>query len=172
MILPPMTKITVQTDYFDSISITRLELDGQSAWLARDIGRALGYARGGERLSRNIARRWTKDFVEGVDYDRLTGSVLERLRGLVPRLHRTRRVMVLFPSGLAKVLARSPLDIAHPLKTWLDDRLPAPEAPAAAQRVPDPRAKELLILLEAIADSARQTITQLGLLDGEAPSRH
>jgi prophage antirepressor-like protein len=171
-----MTTITVQTDDYNSLPITRIELDGKSAWIAREIGRALGYARGGEKLSRNIARRWTKDFAEGVDYDRLTGELLERLRGLVPRLRRTRRVMILFRSGLDKVLARASFDIAYPLRIWLEDRLPARgeegegrdthdlfqdrrlrlEETREARLASEQRARGLLLLLDAIAETATE----------------
>jgi hypothetical protein len=174
-----MTTITVQTDDYYSIPITRIELDGKSAWIAREIGRALGYARGGEKLSRNIARRWTRDFHAGVDYDRLTGTLLERLRGLVPRLRRTRRVMILFRSGLDKVLARAAYNIASPLRIWLEDKLPATRAEMGEEReapiqdllqdrrlrlaetrearlASEQRARGLLLLLDAIAETATE----------------
>ncbi len=178
-----MTTITVQTEDFFSIPITRIELDGKSAWITRDVGRALGYARGGDKLSRNIARRWTKDFIEGADYDRLTGELLERLRGLAPRLRRTRRVMILFRSGLDKVLARAPFQIASPLRAFIDENLPetldpAVTVPAKKELVPragllderrlriaevreqrlasEQRARGLLVLLDAIARTATE----------------
>jgi hypothetical protein len=163
-----MTTITVHTDDYNSIPITRIELDGKPAWICREIGRALGYARGGEKLSRNVARRWTKDFVPGVDYDRLTGDLLERLRGLVPRLRRTRRVMILFRSGLDKVLARASFEIAHPLRMWLDGEAElAPQDPLEDRRLrlaelrearlaSEQRARGLLLLLDAIAETATE----------------
>ncbi len=178
-----MTTITVQTNDFFSMPITRLELDGKSAWIAREIGRALGYARGGDKLSRNIARRWTKDFVAGVDYDRLTGARLEQLRGLVPRLRRTRRVMILFRSGLEKVLSRAPFEIAHPLSTWLKDQMEVHKemvgdaaqadagfledrrlrlAEAREERLAsEQRARGLLLLLDAIAETATEEEVKL-----------
>jgi hypothetical protein len=173
-----MTTITVQTNDYQTIPVTRIELDGKSAWIAREIGRALGYARGGDKLARNIARRWTKDFVAGVDYDRLTGDRLERLRGLVPRLRRTRRVMILFRSGLEKVLSRASFEIAYPLRTWLEQQFPANDHALAVQEeheldlledrklrlaelresrlASEQRARGLLLLLDAIAESASE----------------
>lgn len=174
----PMTTITVHTDDYNDVSISRLDLDGKPVWIAREIGRALGYARGGDKLARNISRRWTRDFTEGVDYDRLTGELLERLRNLVPRLRRTRRVMILTRSGLEKVLARSAFEIAAPLRVWIEARLPGlqpkvTEPPATihdgdlleerrlrlAERqesrlASEQRARGLLLLLDAISETA------------------
>lgn len=116
-----MTTISVRTDDFKQSPVTMIVVDGLPRWLSRDVGRALGYARGGEKLSRNIQRRWT-EIERGPDYILLTGEELEAVRGMVPRLARTRRVLMLSRSGLDKVLGRTKLDIAQPFVAWLTER--------------------------------------------------
>ena len=162
-----MTSITVQTDLFHQIPITRLEMDGRSAWLAREIGQALGYPERGDKLARNIVRRWNQEFEEGVDYDRLTGESLQRLRGLVPRLRRTRRVLILFQTGLEKVLARTPYEISFPLRTWIEEGVrPESSLDLLEERrlrwaeekerrlASEQRARGLVLLIDAISETA------------------
>ena len=115
-----MKKIEVRFAEYFSIPIETITIDDEAFWLGRSIGRALGYARNGEKLVRNIRRRWTRDFAIGIDYVDLTADTLERVRGLIPRLRRTRRVMLLSRQGLTKVLARASFDIAQPLAAWID----------------------------------------------------
>jgi len=58
---------------FEGNEITGLWYKGQPCMLARDIGRALGYADNGKSLSRRL-REWGEEFLDGIDIIRPTDA--------------------------------------------------------------------------------------------------
>jgi len=82
------------------------------AWVAREIGRRLGYASHGKRLVSRIRREWASEFIEGTDYVVLAGEALAALKAAVdpevsavPR--RASGLMLLTESGLHLVLTKT-----------------------------------------------------------------
>ena len=74
------TAITTITNEFEGCEITTLTYRGKPAWIAREIGAAIGYSHGGKRLAGNITSDWASEFIEGHDYVLLTGSELADFR--------------------------------------------------------------------------------------------
>lgn len=107
---------------FDGHSLRLLSLDGSPAWIAREVGRTLGYDRDGKGLVDQIRQEWRDEFEEGVDYRIAKGgdfTPLSNIEGLdSPRGH-----LVLFESGLylACILSKKPA--GRRLRRWLADEV-------------------------------------------------
>lgn len=106
---------------FEGATLTQLEIDGRPAWVAQEVGTALGYS-DGRRLVDTIRNRWRDEFVEGVDYALLEGAMLESLKrlntGLVFSSH-TRALLVLFETGLHLALVKTPKEAGRRLRRFL-----------------------------------------------------
>ena len=95
---------------FEGQTLTTLTYEGRPCWLARDIGRVLGYSRGGRRLVAKISGWWSDNFIEGYDYTVLRGEALEDFKaamlvgdtGTRPSTN-IRVLMLLFEPGLRSV---------------------------------------------------------------------
>ena len=57
------------TSQFSGQDITTVFWNGRPCWMAKDIGRALGYGGQGYRPTRRITQDWVDEFMEGVDYE-------------------------------------------------------------------------------------------------------
>ncbi len=127
---------------FEGRILTTLMYDGRPCWIAREIGRFLGYSRDGRRLAAKITGGWSEHLIEGYDYAVLQGSELETFRAALlvgdtgtrpSRSHR--RLVLLYEPGLHLVLARTSKPVAHRLRHFLvDEVLPhlLPRANASA----------------------------------------
>lgn len=116
---------------FDDHVLTFLRHKGRICVPARALGAALGMSHGGKRLPNKIAREWSEDFVEGVDYDVLRGEELEVVRSELERgtdpvpLPGRGSLMVLYESGVHLVLVKSRTEKGRRLRRILaDDVLP------------------------------------------------
>ncbi len=103
--------------HFEGHALNIISVDGRPAWIATELGEALGYAEG-RVLVNTITDRWSTELVEGVDYALIVGAELERLRGGVRRnagvgLQQSAatlsggRLLILFETGLHLVLLKT-----------------------------------------------------------------
>ncbi|MCK6527689.1 hypothetical protein L6R50_09035 [Myxococcota bacterium] len=119
------------TSTFEGTPLATLIVRGQPAWIARQVGAAIGYSHGGKRLPNTVAGEWSDEFVLGSDYDLLTGPELMALKTLdgvgtdcVPAMARS-GILILFESGLHLVLAKTRKPVGVRLRRFLvDDVLP------------------------------------------------
>jgi prophage antirepressor-like protein len=149
---------------FDDHRVTTVTYQGRPAWIAREVGVALGYAQGGKRFASRITGEWAGEFVDGKDCAVLSGReavLLHRAAGLegtepVP-LRSNRGVLVLFESGLYLALAKTEKEAGIRFRRFLvDEVLPqlartgryTPPTPAPAP----PRQELLLFALPAPAN--------------------
>ena len=111
---------------FEGRTLTTLTCGGRPCWIAREIGRFLGYSRDGRRLAAKITGGWSDALLDGHDYTVLSGAELEAFRaallvgdtGTKPsRAHR--RLVLLYEPGLHLVLARTSKPVAHRLRRFL-----------------------------------------------------
>ena len=127
---------------FEGRTLTTLTYEGRPCWIAREIGRFLGYSRDGRRLAAKISGGWSEHLLEGHDYAVLQGTELETFRaallvgdtGTRPSTSH-RRLVLLYEPGLHLVLARTSKPVAHRLRHFLiDEVLPhlLPRANASA----------------------------------------
>lgn len=156
----------MQSFDFDGEPLQVLDLNGKPTWVAREVGRALGYEDDGYSLVKMINRNWRDEFEEGRDFSIAKGDDLSPLNNsedlTSPRGH-----LVLFESGfyLACILSRKPA--GRRLRRWLaDEVLPSirqtgaygdPAAPAAQRPTSqlDPARAQLLNLLDVAAELDR-----------------
>lgn len=123
---------------FDGAPLNVLSIDGRPAWIAREVGAAIGYASGGKRLVSLVTDEWSEEFIEGHDYVFASGEALAALKeandaGAAPA--RSPTLLLLFEPGLHLVLTKTSKPIGRRLRRFLVDevlpRLARGEAPPA-----------------------------------------
>jgi len=105
--MPDVSRINTE---FEGQTLTTLTYEGRPCWIAREIGRVLGYSRGGRRLVAKISGWWSDNFIEGYHYTVLRGEELEDFKasmlvgdtGTKPSKN-LRVLMLLFEPGLRLV---------------------------------------------------------------------
>lgn len=118
--------MTPQTFTFEGAPLQVLQVDGRSAWIAREIGKVLGYAKEGKGLIDTINQRWEDEFIYGIDCEIFRGvyqtplNENSNLKLANPRGH-----LVLFESGLHLALLKTSKPLGRQLRRWLvSDVLP------------------------------------------------
>ena len=108
-----MNELVRLQDSFEGKPLTTLTLHGQSAWIAREMGQAIGYAQRGKRFATLITGDWSNEFIEGQDYTLIKGRELAALKaaffkgsGSVP-WGGNRGLLVLFESGMHMALVKT-----------------------------------------------------------------
>ena len=66
---------SIQHFTFEGQNLTTIEYKGQPVWIAREVGRLLGYANDGKRLLTSMAG-WEAEMIPGVDTILLKGDAL------------------------------------------------------------------------------------------------
>ena len=124
-----MNTLIQLTSDFEGKTLTTLTYKGRPAWVARQIGVALGYANHGKRLVNRITGEWSEEFIRDRDYAVLTGEELAAFKamaagGPVPVSSRTNRgLLILFESGLHLVLAKTSKPVGRRLRRFLVDEV-------------------------------------------------
>jgi prophage antirepressor-like protein len=78
-----MTALISLKSCFEDRTLTTLELDGRPCWIAREVGRTLGYEQEGLRFVTQITGRWADELIEGVDYRIVRGEELKAIKELL-----------------------------------------------------------------------------------------
>lgn len=125
-----MEAIVKAVHSFDDRRVTTVQYQGKNAWIAREVGAALGYAQAGKRFASRITGEWSREFVDGKDHAVLTGreaALLQQAVGsegtdAVP-LRSNRGVLVLFESGLYLALAKTEKEAGVRFRRFLVDEL-------------------------------------------------
>lgn len=124
-----MNTVIRLTSDFEGKTLTTLTYKDRPAWVARQIGAALGYANLGKRLVNKITSEWSEEFIRDRDYAVLTGEELAAFKamaagGPVPVSSRTNRgLLILFESGLHLVLAKTTKPVGRRLRRFLVDQV-------------------------------------------------
>lgn len=123
-----MNQLSALTLPFEGEPLTTLTWKGQPAWIGREIGRRLGYARNGKRLVTRIRREWSDEFIEGTDYVVLNGDDLAAFKEMlgpgtqeVPG--RTASLVLLLEPGLHLVLTKTDKPVGRRLRRFLVDEV-------------------------------------------------
>lgn len=144
---------------FEGKPLRVLSIAGRPAWVAKEVGMALGYEGDGRGFSNMIRSEWSEDLQEGIDFvlfRSMDSMPLNNIDGLNnPRGH-----LVLFESGiyLASILSKKPA--GRRLRRWLADEVlpqirrtgsfetssaaPAIESPVQEARLVEPTRMEVL----------------------------
>lgn len=110
--------------HFEGKPLVTLAWRGQLAWIARQVGDALGYPNRGRRLVSRLGGDWADDLQHEVDYVLLVGAdmvtvkaMLAELPGVLPE--RASHLTLLLKPGLHTVLARTDRPEASRLAAFL-----------------------------------------------------
>lgn len=109
--------------HFDHILLHVLVVRGRPALFAHEVGAAAGYRDAGQSFVRSIRTEWNECLHEDDDVAELTGSELTAIKREVPTLGDSAAVLVLFPSGVEKVLGRTHVRGASSLLGFLHARV-------------------------------------------------
>lgn len=118
---------------FHGTTIQTLTWNERPCWVARHIGESIGYADGG-RMVDLIRGEWASEFVEGLDYEMMTGEPLAELKRLdmIPRATgdhqstlpvRSARAMVLFETGIHMALMKTHMPLGVGLRRHLSSNV-------------------------------------------------
>ncbi len=123
--MKPPAVITAQ---FEGHALTTIDWKGQPAWIAAEVGRAMGYAKRGSRLVTRITRDWAEEFIYGHDYLVVTGDELDEFKLLlgpgtesVPG--RTAQLALLLEPGLHLALTKTNKPVGRKLRRFLVDEV-------------------------------------------------
>jgi prophage antirepressor-like protein len=123
-----MDDIIRATNEFEGRDIKTLTYRGKPAWIAREIGEAIGYSQGGKRFATRITGEWAGEFIEDHDYVLLTGEELADFKaicelGTSPVPSHAPQIMLLFESGLYLALAKTNKPVGKRLRRFLAEEV-------------------------------------------------
>jgi prophage antirepressor-like protein len=111
---------------FEGQPVTTIEYQGRPVWIAREIGRALGYENEGAKFAEKVTSDWSEDLERGTDYMVIEGDDLRDLKGaLTPDSgvsavgDHARSLTLLTESGLHLALMLSRKPAGRRLRRWL-----------------------------------------------------
>ena len=142
-----MNKLVNITREFEGGQLTTIVYRGRPAWIAREVGAAIGYAREGERLITNMTADWAGEFIEGTDYLVLQGSELAQFKQLIQLTtdsvgSRSRHVTLLLEPGLHLALAKTNKPVGVRLRRFLVDEV-LPQLVRDGQYLPERKAADI-----------------------------
>ena len=124
---------------FEGHKLTTIEVEGKTCWLARDIGKALGYDQDGRRFVNQITDNWADEFIPGTDYLNLSGERLQQLKDflsenadestIATRLYtdlvssRAPKVLILFESGVFLSCLKTTKPTGRRLRRFLSEEV-------------------------------------------------
>lgn len=158
-----MTTMTTITSQFEGRALTTITYKGKPAWIARDVGAALGYEQDGRRLVNLIRDEWADEFIDGADYALIAGKDLRDLKAALATGHaervqsnttdpesrgqsellgsRARSVLVLFESGVYAVCLKTDKPEGRRLRRFLVDEV-LPQLARTGRYEPERKTRE------------------------------
>lgn len=153
-------QIAVDT-FEERVPLTRIFWRGQWCWIAREVGRRLGYSDDARQFVDDVTRRWSDELVRGTDFEVIAGAELHEAKRLISDpltshvgvvsadviAPRAPSAVVLFESGLNLALMKTEKPLGKHLRRWLATEVlpqlrrtgtfslperPAPEVPVKA----------------------------------------
>ena len=110
---------------FEGHKLTTLEYKGRPAWIAREVGTAIGYAQNGKRLATRITCEWSDELIDGHDFSVIKGHELQQLQELLNQgypsgtFKNSKSLTVLFESGVHIALLKTKKDAGKRLRRFL-----------------------------------------------------
>ncbi len=123
-----MTGMVCLRSEFEHHPITTLTYKDQPAWIAREIGSAIGYSHGGKRFANKVTGDWSDEFLLGIDYIVVEGDDLAAFKaadelGTESVPSRTRSLVLLFESGLHLGLIKTRKPVGQRLRRFLVEQV-------------------------------------------------
>lgn len=113
---------------FEGHDLSIVEMDGKPYWIAREVGRALGYSGDGKGMLDIFSREWIKEFDEGDDFVKLVGQKLIDFKRLLEgsedyslpqEMKFTSQVLLLTKEGIFGVLQLTKKEEGRRMRKWL-----------------------------------------------------
>jgi prophage antirepressor-like protein len=155
-----MTVLKKITNEFEGENITTLTYNGRPAWIAKDIGRILGYAQNGRRLVGNISEKWSEEFILNHDYVTITGEELKSFKEVVEVDTESvsafsSHLLLLFEPGLHLCLAKTNKPIGRRLRRFLADEV-MPQLARDGRYSPDREVVDDEVVEKEVAEAIRE----------------
>lgn len=120
------TALAPVTVDFEGHPVTAVEFEGRPAWVASQVGAALGYAESGRQLAKKLAGEWSEEFIPGTDFETITNGRLAVFKSRlgtdsVPSAvdPRTPSLVILYESGLHLALLKTRKPAGRRLRRFL-----------------------------------------------------
>ena len=168
----------IQVFNFEGYDLPVFAYRGKPCWIAKDVGRVLGYAGDGGKMTTRLSCEWGDEFIGGEDFFILEGDELRDFKTLlshtpeygVSGLDRIARIMMLTESGLHLVCVKSNKPVGKKLRRWLvDEVLPSLTKTGtysiAASGVQSLTVKERVALLDS---ESRRDVARAKVINAEA----
>jgi prophage antirepressor-like protein len=131
---------------FNEREVTTMSYRGKPAWIAREIGEAIGYSQGGKRFATRITGEWAGEFIEDHDYVLLAGKELADFKSVFEGTRRVplksnRGAILLFESGLYLALAKTNKPVGKRLRRFLVEEV-LPQIARDGSYVPERQVKD------------------------------
>jgi prophage antirepressor-like protein len=155
-----MTALKKITNQFEDTEITTITYKGRPAWIAKDIGKILGYAQNGRRLVGNISEKWSEEFIPNHDYIIITGEELQLFREISGDdtdsvSSKSRRLLLLFEPGLHLCLTKTNKPIGRRLRRFLADEV-MPQLVRDGRYSPDRDVVDDEVVEKEVAEAIRE----------------
>ena len=117
---------------FEGHPLSLVTFQERPAFIAREVGAALGYAKSGSRLVEKVHREWSDELIDGKDYIKLTGDALAWFKANypvstesvdTPTHDHVVNLYLLFESGVHAVLLLSRQPRARAMRRWLAEEV-------------------------------------------------
>lgn len=123
---------------FESKPLTIVEHNGRPAWLAREVGTAIGYANGGKRFANAITDTWASEFIQGTDHDIIPAKALESFKRPEQGPLSPRGALILYESGIHLALLKTRKPAGKRLRRFLAEHV-LPQLVRTGRYTPDAR---------------------------------
>lgn len=152
-----MNELKAVEKVFEGRTLTAYLWEGAPVWIAKELGRVLGYSGDGERLTDLLRREWKEEVIDGQDAELLAGERLATFKAATPALRGSsiNHLLLLKESGFHLVCLKTDKPVGRRLRRWLSDEvMPSlvragsyQAKPQSVKEVPDsnkvPSAKEV-----------------------------
>jgi len=122
-----MNELTRIEKVFEGQSITAYLWEDKPVWIAKELGRVMGYSGEGERLTDSIRGEWKEELIVGQDFELLEGERLALFKNNHPRnpgvVDRTSSLLILKEPGFHLVCIKSGKPIGIRLRRWLAEEV-------------------------------------------------
>lgn len=152
-----MSELTRFEKVFEGSPITAYLWEDKPVWVAKELGRVMGYGEEGKGLLRSI-QDWKEQMIAGVDFEVLEGEQLAKFKAtrgeLLPESDRSPSLLILKESGFHLVCLKTDKPIGVRLRRWLaEEVMPSlvrtGSYPSKAQTLEDLRPAAMLGLQKA-----------------------
>jgi prophage antirepressor-like protein len=120
-----MKELTRVEKVFEGQALTAYLWEGSPVWIAKEVGRVMGYSGDGERLTDLIRGEWKSEVIEGKDIELLTGERLANFKTATPALRGSsiNHLLLLKEPGFHLVCLKTEKPIGRQLRRWLAEEV-------------------------------------------------